>query len=57
MIFGGGAEAYGKLAELVHSYGLELIPWMPPIEVSLLSNRSAFIGAIGMGLPVARNQV
>lgn len=57
VIFGGGAGAFDKLAELVHSYALELISWMPPIKVSHLGNRSAFIGAVGMGLPVARNQV
>ena len=57
VILGGGVGAHAELAELVYRYAVQLLPWMPPIEVSILGNRAAFYGAIALGLQAARRQV
>jgi predicted NBD/HSP70 family sugar kinase len=57
LILSGGVGAHDELAQLVHRYAAQLIPWMPPIEVSVLGNRAAFYGAIALGLQALRKQV
>lgn len=57
VILGGGVGAHSKVAELVHSYATELVPWMPPVEVSSLGEQAALYGAVGLGLQLAREQL
>lgn len=57
VILGGDVGAHTALADLVHRYTRQLVPWTPAIEVSTLGSRAAFYGAIALGLPAAREQV
>lgn len=57
VILGGRAGAHAELANLVHHYAAQLVPWMPPVEASILGDRATFYGAVAIGLQAARENI
>lgn len=57
VILGGEVGAHTELARAVYQYADQLIPWMPPMEISALGENATFYGAIALGLPAARSAI
>ena len=57
VILGGRVGAHAQLAQLVHTYATQLVPWMPPVEASSLGDRATFYGAVAIGLQAARENI
>ena len=57
VVLGGGIGSNALVLDPVRETVASLIPFVPPIESSLLGDRAALYGAVAVALRTARNAV